>query len=547
MILRTGALVMKSERFQRTFFLTLFSFKRDWSKLTIWALVLIGLFVGVAAKFTGLYGSKSAIDQIIKTLKTPAMVSLFGKMPAGPYTTADVFASEMTIFMAIIAAVMNFYFIIHNTRGEEESGILEMIQAHSVGRLSNLTAALLESFVFNFGIGLIYAVGLQFANLTGTNLNGNFLLGLGLGAAGFMFACIAAVIAQLTDNSRTTTIFSYLIFGVMYIARMITDVSHPKYTWLIPMGWVEKFSTYKDNNWLPVFLMLGLSLILILLAFYLNNHRDIGSGMIATKPGHATASVFLHDPLSLFWRLNRVSIIVWIVGIMILGATYGSVFNTIGDILKTNPMLKQLLNTQAINAANVLIIKEFLAILMIVFAALALVPGISLINYLKSGEAKGYLEIIHSKETSRFNLFFSIFGLATVTSIAVLFAGIYGLYAGGNAVMNHHIAMSIFMRGFYGYLSPLLLMLGISAFLLGWLPKLTTLNYGYLVLAFFIQYFGKLLKLPDWTEKLTPFGFINHVPVKNFDVTTFWWQIGIAVTLVIVGYIGYRRRDLIIN
>lgn len=538
---------MNSERFQKTFFLTRFGFKRDWLKLTIWALVLISLFVGVAAKFTGLYGSKSAVDQIIKTLKTPAMISLFGKMPAGPYTTADVFASEMTVFMAIIAAVMNFYFVIHNTRGEEESGILEMIQAHPVGRLSNLTAALLESFIFNFGIGLVYALGLQFANLTGTDLNGNFLLGLGLGAVGFMFASIAAVVAQLTDNSRTATIFSYLIFGIMYIARMITDVSHPKYTWFVPMGWVEKFSTYKDNNWLPVFLMLGLSLVLVILAFYLNSHRDIGSGMIATRPGRATASAFLRGPLSLFWRLNRVSIIVWFFGIMILGATYGSVFNTIGDILKTNPMLKQLLNTKAINAANVLIIKEFLAILMIVFAALALVPGISLINYLKSGESKGYLEIIHSTETSRFKLFFSILGLATVTSIAVLFAGIYGLYAGGNAVMTHHIAMSVFMRGFYGYLSPLLLMLGISAFLIGWLPKLTTLNYGYLVLAFFVQYFGKLLKLPDWTEKLTPFGFIKHVPVSNFDVPTFWWQIAIAVLLVIVGYIGYRRRDLIIN
>lgn len=538
---------MKSEKFQKTFFLTKFSFKRDWLKLSVWAIVLISLFVGVAAKFTGLYGTKAAIEQIIKTLKSPAMVSLFGKMPNGPYTSADVFASEMTVFMAIIAAIMNYYFIIHNTRGEEESGILEMIQAHAVGRLSNLTAALLESFILNLGIGLIYALGLQFANLTGTNTNGNFLLGLGLGAVGFMFASIAAVIAQLTDNSRTATILSYLVFGIMYIGRMITDVSHPKYTWFIPMGWVEKFSTYKDNNWTPVFMMLGLSVILVVLAFYLNSHRDIGSGLIATRPGRARASEFLRGPISLFWRLNRVSIIVWFFGIMILGATYGSVFNTIGDILKTNPMLKQLLNTKAINAANVLIIKEFLAILMIVFAALALVPGLSLINYLKTGETKGYLEIIHSTRTSRTKLFFSLIGLATVTSIAVLFAGVYGLYAGGNAVMNHHIAMSVFMRGFYGYLSPLLVMLGISAFLIGWLPKLTTLNYGYLVLAFFIQYFGKLLKLPDWTEKITPFGFINHVPVHNFDVATFWWQIAIAVILVIVGYIGYRRRDLIIN
>lgn len=538
---------MNSEKFQKTFFLTRFSFKRDWLRLSVWTLVLISLFVGVAAKFTGLYGSKAAVDQIIKTLKTPAMVSLFGKMPNGPYTTADVFASEMTVFMAIIAAIMNFYFVIHNTRGEEEDGILEMIQAHSVGRLSNLSAALLEVFILNLTIGLIYSLGLEFANLTGTNTNGNFLLGLGLGAAGFMFASIAAVIAQLTDNSRSATILSYLVFGIMYIARMITDVSHPKYTWFVPMGWVEKFSTYKENNWLPVWLMLGLSVVMILLAFYLNSHRDVGSGLIATRAGRSRASAFLRGPISLTWRLNRVSILVWFFGIMILGATYGSVFNTIGDILKTNPMMKQLLDAKAINAANVLIIKEFIALLVIVFAVLALIPGISLLNYLKTGEAKGYLEIIHATPTSRTKLFFSTLCVATLTSVAVFFGGLYGLYAGGNAVMTHHLDFSIFLRGFYGYLSPLLIMIGISAFLVGWLPKLTALNYGYLILAFFIQYFGKLLKLPDWSDKISPFGFIAKVPVKNFDVATFWWQIAIAVILIAVGYIGYRKRDLIIN
>lgn len=538
---------MINEQFKKTLFLTRFNFKRDWLKIIIWAVALIALFVGVAAKFTGLYGTQTAIDQIIKTLKTPAMISLFGKMPSGPYTTADVFASEMTVFMTIVAVIMNFSFIIHATRGEEETGTLEIIQSHSVGRLSNLSSALLENFLINLVIGLIYAIGLEFAGLTGTNTNGNFLLGLGLGLAGFMFSTIAAVIAQLTDNSRSATILSYIVFGIMYLARMITDISHPRATWYIPLGWVEKFSTYKDNNWLPVILMFCLSFIMIFIAFTLNNHRDIGSGIIAIRSGKSNASPFLRGPLSLFWRLNRVSLIVWLFGLMILGATYGSVFNTIGDILKTNPLLKQLLNTQAINAANILIIKEFLAILMIVFAILALVPGLMLINYLKTGEEKGYLELIHSKPIGRLKLFNSILALAIVAAAIIFFAGILGLYFGGNAVMKYPIALSIFMRGYLGYLSPMLIMLGISACLVGWLPKLVVLNYGYIVVTFFIQYFGKLLKLPDWSKKISPFGFINQVPVKNFDVSTFWWQIAIGIILIVIGYLGYRRRDLLIN
>ncbi|GAQ02311.1 ABC transporter permease protein [Companilactobacillus farciminis] len=230
---------------------------------------------------------------------------------------------------------------------------------------------------------------------------------------------------------------------------------------------------------------------------------------------------------------------------MILGMTYGSIFNTIGDILKTNPMFSQLLDTKAIDTANLLLIKQFIGVLIIVFAVLALIPGISLINYLKTGENKGYLEIIHSKPTSRLRLFSSVTLIAFITSIAVLFAGILGLYLGGNAVMEQPLKFDLFWNCFIGYLSPTLIMLGISTCLLGWMPKLVSLNYGYLIVGFFVKYFGKLLKLPDWTEKITPFGFIDKVPVHNFDMATFGWQLLIAAILIVIGYLGYSRRDLI--
>ncbi|WP_338215297.1 ABC transporter permease [Companilactobacillus muriivasis] len=536
---------MESRNFHQTWFLTRFSLKRDWLKLVLWSVTLIVLFGAVAAKFTDIYSSQSSIDEIVKTLKSPSMVSLFGKLSgSAPYTTADVFAGEMTVFMAMMAAIMNFSIIIKNTRGEEDSGLLEIIQSHSVGKLSNLASSLMELFIINLFIGLLYSIGLQVANLSGTDTNGNFLLGLGLGASGFMFAAIAAFLAQLVDNSRSATILSYIVFGIMYIARMSTDVSNSKATWFVPFGWVEKFSTYQENNWLPVFLMLGLSLILSVAALWVNNHRDIGSGIIATKPGRAKASVFLRGPLSLFWRLNRTSIIVWVVGLMILGYTYGSIFNTIGDILKTNPTMATLFGAGAIHKANILIIKHFVAILMIVFGVLAIFPGIQIINYLKSGEAKGYLELIHSKPVSRNYLFTSVLVLGILTSLAALFAGMLGLQLGGASVMKHPIELSVFIKSFYAYISPVLVILALSACIVGCLPKISSFGYLYAGFALFVGYFGKLIDLPKWVGKLTPFGYVPNVPVDKLDAGTMWWQIGIAVLLIIIGYIGYHVRDL---
>ncbi|WP_125565277.1 ABC transporter permease [Companilactobacillus insicii] len=536
---------MENRNFHQTWFLTRFSLKRDWLKLALWSVTMVVLFAAIAAKFTAIYDSQSAIDEIVKTLKSPSMISLFGKLSGtAPYTVADVFAGEMTVFMAMMAAIMNFSIIIKNTRGEEDSGLLEIIQSHSVGKLSNLASALIELFIINLLIGLFYSLGLQFANLNGTDINGNFLLGLGLGASGFMFAAIAAFLAQLVDNSRSATILSYIVFGIMYIARMSTDVSNPKATWLIPFGWVEKFSTYQENNWLPVFLMIGLSIILCIAALWINNYRDIGSGIIATKPGRAKASTFLRGPISLFWRLHRTTIIVWVIGLLILGFTYGSIFNTIGDILKTNPAMEKIFGAAAVNKANILIIKNFVAILMIVLGVLALFPGIQIINYLKTGESKGYLELIHSKPISRNYLFTSVLILGILTSIAALFAGIWGLQLGGASVMKHPVEMSVFLRGFYGYISPVILVLAISACIVGWIPRLSVFGYLYSGLALFIGYFGKLIDLPKWCNKLTPFGYIPKVPVDKVDMGTMWWQLALAVTLIIIGYIGYHIRDL---
>ena len=387
---------------------------------------MAGLFTSIAAKFTSLYGSQAAIDSIMATLKTPAMVALFGKMPTGASTTADIFAAEMTVFMAIMAVVMNYSIVIKNLRGEEESGVTEIILAHAVGKLSLLSATMIEAVILNLGIGLLYSFGLTFANLSGTDINGNFLLGLGLGFAGLMFASIAALTSQLTDNSRNSTILAYLIFGIMFIARMSTDISDPKLTWWIPFGWVEKFSTYQQNNWTPVGLMISFTIVITALAFWINSKRDVNAGIIATRSGRKTASIFLNGTFTLFLKLHKTSIIVWTIGLLILGFTYGSIFSDIGDIIKTNPTMAQLLGSKAIHAANVAIIKQFISILMIVFAVLALIPGTQIIHYLKTGESKGYLEMIHAKPVGRTKLYLNTVTIAIITTLLVLAATLYG-------------------------------------------------------------------------------------------------------------------------
>ncbi|WP_225367498.1 hypothetical protein [Lentilactobacillus parakefiri] len=82
--------------------------KRDWLKITIWLAALVGVFVAVAAKFEGIYGTSRQIAAIGSTLRSKAMVALIGSVPDGRLTTALIFASEMAVFWGLFIIIFNY-------------------------------------------------------------------------------------------------------------------------------------------------------------------------------------------------------------------------------------------------------------------------------------------------------------------------------------------------------------------------------------------------------------------------------------------------------
>jgi len=536
---------MSEQLLKRTGLLIRLNLKRDWTKILIWTLALAGLFTAIAAKFDGIYSTQKAIDSIVVTLKTPAMISLFGAFTAkAPYTTAKIFATEMVVFMAMVMIIMNIMLAVATTRGEEDDGLLELVRAHSVGRLAPLTAGIVELTGLNVVIGLLFGAGLQVAGMPGANTTGNWLIGAGLAAMGWLFGMLTLLIAQLADNAGETTMLSYAIFGIMYIARMGTDVSNPKLTWWIPFGWIEKLSIYQHNDWLPVLWILLLGMVVAIAAAGLNWKRDLGAGFLATRQGRPTASPLLRGPLSLLWRNSRTTVIAWLVGSFVLGASYGSIFNTIGDLAKSNPMIKQLLGATALAAANRVIVKNFIAILAIVVVIVALIPAVQTMLKLVSDENKGYLHQLYATATSRWQVWGSYTGFALVEAVLVAFAGFGGMYLTGAVVMSDPIKWLTYWHVLLAYIPAMLVMIAFASFLAGWLPKWRVLAWVWVLYGFFSLYLGALIKLPTWAKKLTPLGFVNKVPLHAIDWSTNWWLLALTVLILVVASLGYRHRDL---
>ena len=180
-------------------------------------------------------------------------------------------------------------------------------------------------------------------------------------------------------------------------------------------------------------------------------------------------------------------------------------------------------------------------------AAVAIIPGMQLILKLHTDETRGWLEALYARPISRTHVLFSYVGTAFVTSTLAFIGGLGGIVVMGDASLTHvkdGISATEFWHGVAAQLPEVWVFLALSVLLVGCWPRLKAVSWLYLALGFISVYMGSLLKLPDWVKNVTPTGWMPRVPLHAMDWTTFSWMVGLAVVLILIGWIGYRRRDL---
>jgi ABC-2 type transport system permease protein len=59
-----------------------------------------------------------------------------------------------------------------------------------------------------------------------------------------------------------------------------------------------------------------------------------------------------------------------------------------------------------------------------------------------------------------------------------------------------------------------------------------------------VDLFGTLLELPQWALNLSPFRHVPAVPAAPFRAAPIAVLLVVAAGLAVVGWIGFRRRDI---
>jgi len=518
--------------------------KRDWKKMIVW-IIGLGLFSGGFVPAFEEIGKGQGLIGMFETMQNPAMVAMVGPTAvttATEYTIGAMYANEMLLFCCLFAMIVSILHVISHTRKEEELGLTELVRSFRVGRQANSLAVMIETVIINLGLSLCTSILMIFFNVTSITVEGSLLFGLSIGIAGMIAATIALVFAQIMPTSSGATGASLGMVGLLYIIRATTDVSNINLSMVNPMGWTYLTYPFTENNWLPLIFGLLFSCIVIVFAFVLEEKRDMGAGYLPEKEGRATAKKSLLSVPGLFVKINKGVIISWLVAFVIMGAAYGAIYGDMQTFLESNELMKQMFTLTGVS-----IEVSFTATIMMVLIELVTILPIAVVNKLFNEEVRLHLSQLYSTKVTRGQFYWVTIVLAVIVGVVGIVFAAGGLGATAISVMSNGANMNIadFLVAGLNYLPSVLFFIGLAALALGWIPKLGKVVYAYLGYSFVLNYFGGILDLPDWFSKTAIQSWIPRMPTEGFDGTIFIVMTLLGISFIIIGYLGYKKRDML--
>ena len=515
--------------------------RKDRIRLPVWIISIVVFTFLIASILPDLYATGADRQIMAETMKNPAITVMLGPgYGLDNYTDGAMMAHFMLLFSAIATGIMGILLTTRHTREDEEEGRIEMIRSLPVGPLSPLAATILNITLANIVISLVVGFSLYSLGLEDMDLGGCLLYGASLGVIGIFFAALTGLFAQLTSNTRATIGYSFGFLILAYIIRGIGDVENETLSLISPLGLILRTQVFVNNYWWPVFLTLGISVIIFGISLYLNSIRDLGAGFIPTRPGKRNASRFLLSPLGLSFRLQRTSIISWTIGMFILGISYGSILGDLEGFLNTSGIIQQMIP----EGEGLSLTERFMTMLMTILSILGTIPALMYVLKLSYEEKRNRTEYLLSKAVSRNKVIGSYTLIAILAVPIIQLMSILGLWFAAISTMDDAITFNTFFKAGFVHIPAMWIMVGLAVFLIGYFPEHVSLTWLYLGYAFFVVYLGDMLQLPDWMSNLSPFGHIPQVPIEEVDITKIFILVLISIVLTFSGFIGYSKRDI---
>jgi ABC-2 type transport system permease protein len=517
-----------------------FILRRDRVRIPVWVLAIALSVMGSVASFADTYPTAADRRDRADVLDSP-MASLF----TGPgydlddYTYGAMTANEMLPLTAMAVALMSIFLVVRHTRAEEESGRTDLIRAAVVGRHAVTAATLTVVGGANLLLCALLTLGLP-ASLDGLSTSGSLAFAAALAGIGFVFAGVALLVAQLTVGARVALGAASIVMGATYLVRSIGDMGNGVLSWLSPFGWATEARAYVNERWWTLLPAIATTAVLVGAAILISARRDVGSGLLADRPGPARASRLLGSPFGLALRLQRASLVWWSVSLFLLGLVYGGFAEQAGELYEDIDAIDDyLVRIGDADAAD-----QYLALTLLISALIAGGYTIQSTLRLRSEESALRAEPILATPVSRWRWVSSHLAMALGGSAVLLLA--YGVGVGTTRAISAGDAGELprLLGAALAYLPALWVFAGLATALFGLIPRVVGVAWAALGVLAFIGFFGPLLQLPDWAYDLSPVEHIPRLPVADFTVVPLAVLTAIAAGLLALGLTGFRQREV---
>ena len=514
-----------------------FILRRNWLRLTVWALVLAVMIPVVYNSQQQAFPTQAARDSYAQVANTPAVAAMTG-LPYAAGSLGGILVIKIWMTLAVALAFASIFLVTRNGRADEEAGRTELLRGSALGRhaysLANYVVAALLSIIVGLLISLLcLSVKLPTA--------GSWVMGASIAGTGLAFVGIAALCGQLSSTSRGANSFGVAVLAVFYFIRAGADLqadgSHvTALSWFSPIGWAQNMRSFEQDTWWPFLALVALAVAGCAMALRIETRRDLGMGLLPERRGPARASSMLMEPVGLVLRLQRGSLFGWLMGAVVAGLFFGGVAKAMANILDpSNAFAKAFVG----DSQNVL--DGVLGIFVLFNGMLAGAFAVQSLAAARAEEAGGRLESQLAGALSRFRWLGAHILIAAAGSAVMLLLGGYltGASSAG-AATGSQLAWASF-----AYWPAVLFMMGVMLFLHGFLPRLSTsLTWAVYGISVMIAMFGGLFSLSEAAIKATPFGAVPRMPADNFTVLPLLVLTLLAAVLGALGIWRFRMRDI---
>lgn len=509
--------------------------RTQWGGLLAVAVLQSGLVTATARGIEGLYPAQADRDQYAATVGLSKVNIIFNGRGYDLTSVGGIVAFEVGFMGLLLFPLTGLILAIRLTRRQEEAGRVELVSAGRVGVASPSAAATVLLLADAAVAGGLIACGLA---ATGPPADGAVWYALGVTGCTTFFGALGLLLAQLCQETRVAYRTGAGAVVLCYLLRAVVDGHDAATTWVGgPLGWLAEVRPFgQPRPWPLAAYGVGV-LVLLTAATTVALRRDLGSGVLAPRPGPARARRGLATGLGLAWRLCRAAVVGWGLLAVVWSGLFGWMSREVADLVDANPTL---LTAMGADKGSDLVV--MMAAIMAASAAAGV--GAQAATRLAGEETSGRLGAVVATQLGRTRLWCTWWLMAVASALAVLAAACLALGAGTWWSTGERGALTTACSVGAGYAVPVVFVVAACAALASAGPRWAGACWVLFGWCLTVGFLGEALRLPEWAENLSPLHLVGALPLDDPDGAALAGLAMAGVVLLAGSVLVFRGRDL---